>query len=100
MVFIGDYSKYLEVPDDEFDNWLNLLTAPGGMDPFTEEQKREIKKQFSTCLVGTVGTLLIGVIYGKVVLLSLLKKRLSVAYALAFILLISVQGSTKEGMCE
>jgi len=49
---LGDYSKYLEVPDDEFDNWLNLLTAQEEMDPFTEEQKREIKRQFSTCLVG------------------------------------------------
>lgn len=47
---LGDYSKYLEVPDDEFDNWLNLLTAQEEMDPFTEEQKREIKRQFSTCL--------------------------------------------------
>ena len=59
MISIGNYSKYLEVPDDEFDNWLNLLTAQE-MDPFTEEQKREIKRQFSTCLVGAGGTLLIG----------------------------------------
>lgn len=60
MISIGDYSKYLEVPDDEFDNWLKLLTAQEEMDPFTEEQKREIKRQFSTCLVGAGGTLLIG----------------------------------------
>lgn len=60
MISIGDYSKYLEVPDDEFYNWLNLLTTQEEMDPFTEEQKREIKRQFSTCLVGAGGTLLIG----------------------------------------
>ncbi|XP_068702660.1 nicotinamidase-like [Montipora foliosa] len=48
---LGKYSKYFEVPDDEFNNWLTaLITGKKGMAPLTEDQKQEIKKQFSTCL--------------------------------------------------
>ena len=52
---IGKYSKYFEVPDDIFNNWLTaLISGNKGMAPLTEEQKREIKKQFSTCLVSAI----------------------------------------------
>ena len=48
---LGKYSKYSEVPENEFNNWLSLVLEQDGLEPLTENQREEINRQFCTCLV-------------------------------------------------
>ena len=51
FIGIGKYSKYQEVPEDEFKSWLSLLLEQDGLGVLTEEQREEIRRQFCVCLV-------------------------------------------------
>ena len=49
----GKYSKYSEVPEDEFKSWLSLLLGQEGLERLTEKQREEIRRQFCVCLVSS-----------------------------------------------
>ena len=49
----GKYSKFIEVPDDEFTSWLDTLFDCEGFNGLMENQRSEIRRQFNVRLVGT-----------------------------------------------
>ncbi|XP_073253425.1 nicotinamidase-like [Porites lutea] len=47
---IVKYTKYQEVPEDEFSGWLSLLFEEHGLERLTTEQTEDIRQQFCVCL--------------------------------------------------
>ena len=47
------YTKYQEVPEDEFSGWLSLLFEEHGLERLTTEQTEDIRQQFCVRVVST-----------------------------------------------
>ena len=53
LVIVVKYTKYQEVPEDEFSSWLSLLFEEHGLELLTTKQTEDIRQQFCICLVSS-----------------------------------------------